>query len=687
MIDVALSSDKSVSSRVPLSVRPTLGLLAIALVLFALLLTMPLAKAQQVALESESYSVEELRAAYLVSVTRYVTWPNEDNKDVFTIGVLGDEGLYNLLASIPLGTLRDKPVRVEQLARNSQVSQVDLLYVGPRHSGSSDLVMSAALRNNVLVVTEDRLIRQNMMINISADSVNAFSYQINEPRINAAGLSANPGLLQISGQELNTLAAHHRSMLEIASIQSSRQELIDQNNELSQEVRLLRERIDNLEQALSEREEVLRVQEGTLEDKQEVMDSQQATLNRLLAELEEQRELLFNREEQLSRIQRLLDDSEQALSEQEARLAEKESQLEAKERESNELAQRISSNRDILAAQQQQLRDQRSALTEQAQLIESRERTIDRQREYLIYILIAFAVALLLGVLSLSLYVKKRRTASQLMDALNELHNAQDKLVESEKMAALGNLVAGVAHEVNTPLGVALTATSMLNDRREILLQDVQNGRLTKEQLERFLTQSHESLSLTEKNLSRVARLISNFKQVAVDQMVTEQRTIDLGNYVEEIMSALSIELKRAKIDYQIDIDGTIEMDTIPGAMAQILTNLVTNSIRHGYADDNTAATENDIRGTITVRASRADADHVKVSFCDDGKGMDQATLQKIFEPFFTTKRNQGGTGLGMPIVYNLVRQKLKGDISVTSTPGQGTCFELLLPRRVKHAK
>ncbi|RUO28918.1 hypothetical protein CWE12_11555 [Aliidiomarina sedimenti] len=633
----------------------------------------------------DSYSLAEIRAAYLISVMRYVNWPNEEQRSELTIGVLGDENVFELLASIPLGEMRDKPIQVQLLTRNSQVAQVDLVYVGPRHSGASELILNQAMRNNVLVITEDRLVRQNMMINISADNAGAISYQINDQRINSAGLEVNSGLLQISGQELNTLAAHHRSMLEIASIQSSRQELSEQNNLLREELRQLQERISSLEQALSERDQVLRVQEGTIEEKQEVMDSQQATLNNLLSELEQQRELLFNREEQLNRIQNLLDDSERTLREQERLLETKEAQLAAKEQEGNELAQRITANRDILAAQQQQLRDQRSALTEQAALIENRERTIDRQREYLIYILIALAAASILGVLSLSLYVKKRRTATQLMDALTELHNAQDKLVESEKMAALGNLVAGVAHEVNTPLGVALTATSMLNDRREILQQNVREGRLTREQLDRFLGQSEESLSLTEKNLSRVARLISNFKQVAVDQMVTERRTIDLGNYIEEIMSALSIELKRAHIDFQIDVDGEIEMDTIPGAMAQILTNLVTNSIRHGYAATSTQeAGDSDIRGTITIRAARADADYVRLSFCDDGNGMDDATLQKIFEPFFTTKRNQGGTGLGMPIVYNLVRQQLKGDITVSSTPGQGTCFELLLPRRVR---
>ncbi|MGX5913603.1 YfiR/HmsC family protein [Aliidiomarina sp. Khilg15.8] len=657
----------------------------LALTLFAISLNTTQAQAvepEPLYSAQEDVSVAELRAAYLVSILRYVTWPNEDNRDRLIIGVLGESDLIEVLSDIPLIPVRGLQIHVQTLTRSSQVPQVDLLYVGANSSISSEQIFNLAQRNNVLVVTEDKVIRNNMMINLITDRDNQFAYQVNEARIRAAGLQPSGDLLMLRGSELDMVVTHHQAMQDLQALRQVNDDLSEQNRALERDIKQLNERIASLELAVRERDDVLRAQQGTLEDKQQVMESQQATLNELLRELEQQRQLLYSREQELNQIQQALSQSESALQEKEQQLTEKEGQLARKEREGDALAQRISNNRDILAAQQQQLRDQRSALTEQANLLESRERTIDRQREYLVYILIALAAALLSGLLSLTLYVKKRRTASQLMDTLNELHDAQDKLVESEKMAALGNLVAGVAHEVNTPLGVALTATSMLNDRREMLLSDVRDNKLTRDQLERFLQQAQESLTLTEKNLSRVARLISNFKQVAVDQMVTERRTIDVGNYIEEIMSALSIELKRAHIGVQIDVDGEIEMDTIPGAMAQIMTNLVTNSIRHGYASD----ANSEQRGTITITARRSDGDRVRITFCDDGTGMDETTLQKIFEPFFTTKRNQGGTGLGMPIVYNLVRQQLKGDISVRSTPGAGTCFELILPRKLRIA-
>lgn len=616
-----------------------------------------------------------LRAAYLANVVRYVTWPDETARDELVIGILGGSGgVYEALQSTPIPRVRGHDIKVRQLSRTSQLNSLDVLYIAPGGGRYLDAAFSASRRHPILVITEHTPIREEMMINLISSSQNQLAFQVNNERIRAAGLTPSNDLLMLRGNELEIMVAYRQLQEEYSQLQDDLQNLTAELTMLERENNQLQGRIDILEQTITEREQALQAQQGTLEDKQLLMESQQSALNELLAELEEQRTLLLERERELEAIQDDLVSSEHELAEQQALLEQREEQLEEKQREGDELAERIAANRDVLSAQQQQLRDQREALEEQTELLESRKATIDRQRLYLYFIGIGFAIAMVLGIVAIIFYINKRRANAELQATVTSLHEAQDKLIESEKMAALGGLVAGVAHEVNTPLGVAITAASMLDDRRRLLAEQVADGKLTKEELERFLEQSSESLELTEKNLKRVAQLITNFKQVAVDQMVSEQREIDLRNYLEEIFSTLSIELRKAGVTYELDVPENIKLTTIPGAMAQIITNLVTNAIRHAFGNG---------EGTITVKAETAEGNRVRIYFSDNGCGMSEDIQARIFDPFYTTQRHNGGTGLGMPIVYNLVNGKLQGEINVHSTEGQGTTFTLLLPRNL----
>lgn len=624
------------------------------------------------AIEVNDITDDELRASYLTSVMRYVTWPNEFDRQQLIIGTLNADTVYESLQKTPLPRIRGMQVQLRNIQRITQVTEVDVLYVGSRAASQLRTLDPIARNNNILLVTEGVVGREEVMINLISSRQSRFSFQVNTDKIQDAGLFPSENLIRISGLELEMAVAYRRKQEQLQQVQLQLAELEQVLHSNEQRQNSLQERIAMLETGIEERDSVLRAQAGSLEDKQLVMDSQQNTLNRLLQELDEQRMRLFSREEQLAVIQRSLANAERALSAHQTQLEMKERQLQEKQLESDALAERIAINRSTLATQQQVLRDQRAAIAEQVSLLENREETIAKQRELLTYVGIGFFVALIFALLSISLYYYKRKTASQLMQALDELHDAQDKLVEAEKMAALGNLVAGVAHEVNTPLGVALTATTMLNDGRQQLVSTIEQGQLSKSQLDRFLTKAAESLQLTERNLERVARLISNFKQVAVDQMVTERREINLEEYLEEVMSTLSIELRRVGVTYSIESDPDITMLTTPGAMAQIFTNLTTNAIRHAFHDQG---------GALTIRAKKAPGDNIHIEFCDDGVGMSEDVLGKLFDPFFTTRRNDGGTGLGMSIVYNLVRQKLHGDIHVTSKPEKGTCFTLEMPR------
>lgn len=646
----------------------------LSLCLFCAALALPV-QAQQSNDSNASISAAELRAAYLANVANYVTWPNEAIREQLTIGVLGNDAVYQQLQSAPIPSIRGLRIEVRLLSRPNMASEVDILYIAPGASHQLNSAFNATRSRPILVITEHSGIRDEIMINLISGSQNRLAYQVNSDRIQDSGLRASNELLTLRGSELELTVFARRALQRLNQSQQQLSASQAEADNLRNDNQLLRNRIDILEQTIRERDNVLRAQQGTLEDKEQVLDSQQQALRDLLYELDQQRGLIAEREEQLRQIQLTLRQSEASLAAQQQELNEKELQLQQKQLESDELADRIAANRSVLAVQQQQLRDQRTALDEQLALLESRERTIDRQRLYLYAIGLAFLAALVMAFVTVVMFLNKRKTASQLLNTLEDLHEAQDKLVESEKMAALGSLVAGVAHEVNTPLGVAITGTSMVNDRMTALQESIAKGTLTRDQLSNFIERGSESLELTQKNLQRVGALISNFKQIAVDQMVAEKREINLLSYLDEVMSTLSIEMRRANVRYHLAIPEDIHITTIPGAMAQIITNLVTNAIRHAF---------NGKEGEITLSAETIAGHQVRISFQDNGCGMDSKILAQIFDPFFTTKRNEGGTGLGMPIVYNLVRQKLKGDISVKSEPGVGTTFIIELPRSMQ---
>ncbi len=257
---------------------------------------------------------------------------------------------------------------------------------------------------------------------------------------------------------------------------------------------------------------------------------------------------------------------------------------------------------------------------------------------------------------------------------ITDLKSAQNELVRQEKMAALGALVAGVAHEVNTPLGICVTAASHVADIAREFNSEIQSpeGRLTRGLAIERLSNIGNGLEIVERNLNRAAELIKNFKLVAVDQTADDAREIELGTYVESTIQSLSAETKRRGLTIKIaePAEGLNRL-TFPGAIAQILTNLIMNAGIHAYDSNG---------GEIEIEVERLQSGADRISVRDFGKGMDEETRTQIFDPFFTTRRANGGTGLGMHIVFNLVTQRLGGKINCRSKPGEGTEIEVILP-------
>ena len=276
--------------------------------------------------------------------------------------------------------------------------------------------------------------------------------------------------------------------------------------------------------------------------------------------------------------------------------------------------------------------------------------------------------------LNASLEQQVTETAStnrELEVAVGHLKEAQMQLVQAEKLASLGALVAGIAHEINTPVGVGVTAASALQVRAGELRAQYESDTLRRSDLERFVALADESTRIILRNLQRAADLIHSFKQVAVDQSSGERRRFGLKAYIEEILLSLRPRLKRTNHEVAVECPDDLVLDSYPGAIAQILTNFLTNSMLHGLDDRD--------HGHIRI-AIRAAEDRVTLEYADDGRGIAPEHLSRIFDPFFTTKRGIGGSGLGLHIVYNLVTQLLGGTIQVSSEPGRGTRFTIQIP-------
>lgn len=271
-----------------------------------------------------------------------------------------------------------------------------------------------------------------------------------------------------------------------------------------------------------------------------------------------------------------------------------------------------------------------------------------------------------------------RLTAEQMTLTLERLQNTQRELIQREKMAALGGLVAGVAHEINTPLGVAVTAVSAFAQETARFRQAYRDGTLRRPDLEDYVSSAGEAADFIQGNLSRAADLVQSFKKVAVDQTNDLPRQFDLGDYITEVLRSLQPRLRRSVHTVIPELPRGIVVDSAPGAIAQIITNLVMNALIHAFGD---------APGIITISLSQgASPDLLMLTIGDDGRGISASDLPYIFDPFFTTRRDQGGTGLGLHVVYNLVTQRLGGRIDVASTPGQGTRFIITFPLRLPRA-
>ncbi len=251
------------------------------------------------------------------------------------------------------------------------------------------------------------------------------------------------------------------------------------------------------------------------------------------------------------------------------------------------------------------------------------------------------------------------------------VRHAQDELARSERLAALGSMVAGIAHELNTPIGNSMVAASTLNDKvRDLAIR--YEGGLRRSDMGKFLEDAEGIGELLTRNIDRAAALVSSFKQVAVDRASSQRRKFDLGAVIQENMNTLSPVLRKLPYEVTVDLAPLVGMDSYPGPLGQVLAALVTNALEHGFRGRD--------HGRLSITVPVPDGDQAEIIISDDGAGIASANLNRIFDPFFTTRMSEGSSGLGLNIVHNIVTTILGGKIHVDSMPGVGTTVRITIP-------
>jgi len=601
---------------------------------------------------------DKVKAAYIFNFIKYIEWPNEKEITNFTIGYYGNEkSYYGALHEIQDLKVRHFNINVVNISSIAQIESVQIVVLDKEKSKNIKLFLKSFNKQTTLIVSDNAPEKRHTMINFIKTDGNKVKFELNRYQMLNAKLKVSPEILVLGGTEID-----------IANVLKEMSVTITKSlNEIEQQSDRLKQLKDNI----TAREKQLTLQQSKLSSQQEKIKLQNNKLTTQESRLKQNKIDTQSLQDNFNQVKQELDISRIQLTTNKNNLQSLKKDIQGRERAISQLENQISERKKLLKNLEVQQAVQKQELAQQSSVI---------QAQYIVLI-ITGVVSLAILVIVVILYNSKKtqhkinaklqENVAALAEANHQLSNAKDQLVESEKMAALGSLVAGVAHEINTPIGVSVTATTHLADQIDAFEKEYNAGQLKKSSLEELLIDAKDLSGILTRNLRRASELINNFKQVAVDQSSEDRREFELLSYIEELSQSLRPQLKQKKHNININSNSKIELNNFPGVIAQIITNLIMNSVNHGFI--------NKTHGEIFIKLA-LENNEVIIDYQDNGIGLSEQQREKVFEPFYTTARSTGGSGLGMSISYNLIASKLNGTISCLKAT-EGAHFRITFPQ------
>lgn len=619
---------------------------------------------------SQIIGKQELKIAYYINFIRQISWENEAQIIDFNVIFYGDSIIYDKLkANVEGRTIRGKKILIFYTDSLIDFSKYQILIISKKKQHFLKTIYEKYYKNR-LIISESNTTK-NCMINIY-ESNDAYEFKINKKNIKEAGLEVSNILESIT----------------ITDIDAMRNKLAETDNKLKEEQKIVKE-----QQALiHNQKEKINQQIDQIKQKEKEFNNLQEDIFDLEESIKQKSKNLLFLEEKLSKKGIEIEQKEDKLKELIAEYKKQEDELHIKNIAIKNKLIDIKKQQKISLELQLKIKKQKDKIVLQQKSIKTRDAKIENQR-YFIYLSIGIiGLIILLAIFIYKNYRLKNKTnkilekqkneieqqANDLTEKTEELQNTLDELVETqnhllaaEKMATIGSLVAGVAHEINTPVGIGVTALSHLQLKYNEFVEKFKKGEVKKSYFMEFLNIVNESIEITYSNLNRAANLVQSFKQVSVDQMSEEKRFIYIEEYIKNIITNLTHEFKRTKIKIHVNCIQDFKIETYPGAISQIFTNLLMNAKIHAF--------DKNKEGEIIIDIEKNDK-YVFFKISDNGKGIKPEIVNKIFDPFFTTKRNDGGSGLGLNIIQNIVVNNLNGNIQVKSIVNKGTIFDIKIP-------